>query len=72
MEGNYKIISQQKGKDVHSKVYLLKEQNTGKDLIVKIYENLRHKYYRKECYILDIINNAKNSFEYKKRFFCNV
>ena len=69
MEGNYKIISQQKGKDVHSKVYLLKEQNTGKDLIVKIYENLRHKYYRKECYILDIINNAKNSFEYKKDFF---
>ena len=69
MEGNYKIISQQKGKDIHSKVYLLKEQNTGKDLIVKIYENLRHKYYRKECYILDIINNAKNSFEYKKDFF---
>ena len=69
MEGNYKIISQQKGKDIHSKVYLLKEQDTGKELIVKIYESSRHKYYRKECLILELINNSYNNFEYKNDFF---
>ena len=69
MNGNYNIISQQKGKDIHSKVYLLKEQDTGKELIVKIYESSRHKYYRKECLILELINNSYNNFEYKNDFF---
>ena len=69
MNGNYNIISQQKGKDIHSKVYLLKEQDTGKELIVKIYESSRHKYYRKECLILELLNNSYNNFEYKNDFF---
>ena len=69
MNANYKIISQQKGKDIHSKAYILKELDTGKELIVKIYESSRHKYYRKECLILELINNSNNNFEYKKNFF---
>ena len=35
MDGNYKINSQQKGKDIHSKVYLLEELNSGKELLKK-------------------------------------
>ena len=68
MDGNYKINSQQKGKDIHSKVYLLEELNSGKELIVKIYESSRHKYYQKEKNVLDYIHDMNNNINIKDFF----
>ncbi len=39
MERNYKISKYQLGKNIHSKVYIIKENITGKKYIVKIYED---------------------------------
>ena len=66
---NYKIYCQQLGKDCFSKVYMLKGNISGNKLIVKIFENLRHKYYMKEKEILDHINNLRNLFDYKNNFY---
>ena len=41
---NYNISLNQLGNDIHSKVYALKEYNTGKELIVKIYEDSRYDF----------------------------
>ena len=68
MDVNYKINSQQKGKDIHSKVYLLEELNSGKELIVKIYESSRHKYYQKEKNVLDYIHDMNNNINIKDFF----
>ena len=52
MDGNYKINKLQLGKDKHSKVYIIKEKNTKKELIVKIYEEPRKLFYNNEKNIL--------------------
>ena len=69
MMENYKINCQQLGKDCFSKVYMLKGNISGNQLIVKIFENPRHKYYIKEKEILDHINDRKNLFDYKNNFY---
>ena len=67
MEMNYIINSDQLGNDIHSKVYILQESNSGKKLIVKIYEESRHIYFINEKNILNLLNefnmnNEKNFF----------
>lgn len=69
MEKKYKITSQRKGKDFHSKVYLLEELLSGKELIVKIYEKSRLKYYQREKMILDYIHYKKNDLNNKNDYF---
>ena len=48
------------GRDIHSKVYSLSNQPLNEKLLVKIYEKDRHKYYKNEKEILDILNNNNN------------
>ena len=64
MEESYQIISNQLGKDQHSKVYKIKGNNSGIELIIKIYEDSRFIYYNNETNILNILNqnyNIKNN-----------
>ena len=56
MEWNYKISQIQLGKAQHSKVYIIREYITGKEYIVKIYEDSKIIYYKNESNILDILN----------------
>ena len=56
MEWNYKISQIQLGKAQHSKVYIIRENITGKECIVKIYEDSKIIYYKNESNILDILN----------------
>ena len=56
MMNDYIISLSHLGRDIHSKVYSLLNQPFNTKLIVKIYEKDRHKYYKKEKEILDILN----------------
>ena len=56
MEWNYKISKFQIGKNIHSKVYKIRENISGKEFIVKIYEDSNIINYKNEINILDILN----------------
>ena len=58
MEDNfdYNIYFLSKRADIHSKVYIIQEKNSRNELIVKIYEKYRHKFYQDEIDILDYLN----------------
>ena len=58
MENNfdYNIYFLSKRADIHSKVYIIQEKNSRNELIVKIYEKYRHKFYQDEIDILDYLN----------------
>ena len=56
MQWNYKISKFQIGKNLHSKVYILREKISGKEFIVKIYEDSKIINYKNESAILDILN----------------
>ena len=58
MEDNfdYNIYFLSKIADIHSKVYIIQEKNSRNELIVKIYEKYRHKFYQDEIDILDYLN----------------
>ena len=57
MELNYKISKYQLGKNIHSKVFIIKENISGKEYIVKIYEDPKIINYKNETNILDILNS---------------
>ena len=57
MEGNFKLVSDQLGKNEHSKVYILQENNSKKEFIVKIYEESKLIFYKNETNILKLLNN---------------
>ena len=63
MDGNYKIRDIQLGKDKHCKIYIIQENISKKELIVKIYENSRHIYYKSESDILRLLNENYSSDE---------
>ena len=65
MDGNYKIRDIQLGKDKHCKIYIIQENISKKELIVKIYENPRHIYYKSESDILRLLNENYSSDENK-------
>ena len=67
MEVNYKISKFQIGKNIHSKVYIIRENISGKELIVKIYEDSNIINYKNERNILDILNSMNLTQE--KTFF---
>ena len=67
MEFNYKISKDQLGKNIHSKVYIIKENISGKEYIVKIYEAPKIINYKNERNILDILNSMNLTQE--KTFF---
>ena len=69
MEGIYTLNPNQLGRDIHSKVYLLKDNTLNKELIIKIYEQERYEYYKTEKKYLDILKHSENEFDYKKNFF---
>ena len=73
MMNHYIISLSRLGRDIHSKVYSLLNQPFNTKLIVKIYEKDRHKYYKKEKEILDILNNKENNTNnfimYKQIFY---
>ena len=69
MEGIYTLNPIQLGLDIHSKVYLLKDNTLNKELIIKIYEQERYEYYKTEKKYLDILKHSENEFDYKKNFF---
>ena len=69
MENIYTIHPHQLGRDIHSKVYLLKDNTLNKELIIKIYEQERYEYYKTEKKYLDILKHSENEFDYKKNFF---
>ena len=58
MEDNFdfNIYFLSKRADIHSKVYIIQEKNSRNELIVKIYEKYRHKFYQDEIDILDYLN----------------
>ena len=67
MEESYLIVTNQLGKDKHSKVYKIKGNHSGKELIIKIYEDSRFIYYNNETNILNLLNqkydaNDNNNF----------
>ena len=61
MEESYHIISNQLGKDQHSKVYKIKGYHSGIELIIKIYEDSRLIHYNNETNILTLLNNSYNT-----------
>ena len=67
MESEYKISNYQLGKEMHSKVYSIRDNISGKEYIVKIYEDSTIIYYKNESNILDILNS--NNLEQEKAFF---
>ena len=69
MEGIYTLNPIQLGRNIHSKVYLLKDNTLNKELIIKIYEQERYEYYKTEKKYLDILKHSENEFDYKKNFF---
>ena len=54
MEETYHIITNQLGKDQHSKVYKIKGNHSGIKLIIKIYEDSRVIHYNNETSILNL------------------
>ena len=64
----YDISFFQLGRNIHSKVYLLSKAFLNEKLIIKIYEKDRHKYYKNEKKILDILNNKFKNNEIKINF----
>ena len=61
MEESYRIITNQLGKDQHSKVYKIKGNHSGIELIIKIYEDSRLIHYNNETNILTLLNNSYNT-----------
>ena len=61
MEESYQIITNQLGKDQHSKVYKIKGYNSGIELIIKIYEKSRLIHYNNETNILTLLNQSYNT-----------
>ena len=59
----YTIHPHQLGRDIHSKVYLLKDNTLNKELIINIYEQERYEYYKTEKKYLDILKHSENEFE---------
>ena len=64
MEENYQLISGQLGNDKHSKVYIIQGNLSGKEYIVKIYEESRLVYYKNETNILSLLkhNNLPQNY----------
>ena len=60
IQENYQIITNQLGKDKHSKVYKIKGNLSGIELILKIYEDSRFIFYNNETNILNLINQNYN------------
>ena len=56
IQENYQIMTNQLGKDKHSKVYKIKGNLSGIELILKIYEDSRFIFYNNETNILNLIN----------------
>ena len=69
MENIYALNPNQLGRDIHSKVYLLKDNTLNKELIIKIYEQERYEYNKTEKKYLNILKHSENEFDYKKNFF---
>ena len=67
MDYEYKISCDQLGKDYHSKVYIIQENNTRTELIVKIYEDSRHEHYNNEKNTLSLLKTIHQNKE--KNFF---
>ena len=65
----YDMSFSQLGRDIHSKVYLFLEIFSNMKLIVKIYEKDRHKYYKNEKNILEILKNKFENNENGNNFF---
>ena len=57
---DYNISLKQLGKDKHSKVYSIKEYNTGKELIVKIFEDSRYYNYEHEKAVLTLLKETND------------
>ena len=64
VEEKYEISKHQLGKNHHSKVYSIKEKNTGKVLIVKIFEESRSIFHKNETNILGKLYEKYFSEEY--------
>ena len=66
MAYNFRISRFSIGKNEHSKVYIIKENGTLKELIVKIYEDSKHTYFNNETNILKMLKeyyiNQENNF----------
>ena len=56
MAEHFEIASAQLGKNIHSKVYIIKEDHSQKELIVKIYEDANIIYLKNEKYLLNRLN----------------
>ena len=65
----YEINLNQLGNDQHSKAYSIKDKDSGRKLIVKIYEESRFCYYNNEQAILKLLNDA---YLIQNGFFCYV
>lgn len=61
---DYNISYSPKENDIYSKVYELEEITSKKKLIVKIYEEYRHKYYENEIRILNVLDQNNHSQEH--------
>ena len=61
MEESYQIITNQLGKDQHSKVYKIKGNHSGIELIIKIYEDSRFIHFENETNILNLLNQNYHS-----------
>ena len=64
MEENYELIDRQLGNDKHSKVYIIQGNLSGKEYIVKIYEESRLIYLKNETNILGLLNQNHSSENY--------
>ena len=58
MKESYRIITHQLGKDQHSKVYKIKGNHSGIELIIKIYEDSRFIHYENETNILTLLSQS--------------
>ena len=67
MAEHYEITSAQVGKNIHCKVYLIKEDQSKKELIVKIYEDANIIYFKNEIHMLNILN--KINLPQEDKFF---
>ena len=65
MAEHYEITSAQLGKNIHCKVYIIKEDQSKKELIVKIYEDANVIFCKTETHILNYLNKINLSQEDK-------
>ena len=57
MVENFKLISDELGKNKHSRVYILQDNHSNEKIIVKIYEESKIIFYKNETNILKLLNN---------------